>query len=191
MNAVAFLSYVIITSITPGPSNLLMMNESRHFGFLGAWKFNGGILTGFAVLGLLSAAFTTGLDQALPVLEPYLKWAGVLYLMYLAWKIGFSTSGPSSEPVGQATFLSGFVFQMINVKSILFFLTVLSAFILPESGSTTQTILYLIYTIVLGWAALLLWSAFGSLFSRLFTRFDRIFRFTMSALLIYSAVTIF
>ncbi|MGX8178403.1 LysE family transporter [Exiguobacterium artemiae] len=191
MNVAAFLSYVIITSITPGPSNLLMMNEARHFGFVGAWKFNGGILTGFAFLGLLSAGFTAGLDQLLPMLEPYLQLAGVAYLLYLAWKIGFPkpTSGKTIDM--QATFLSGFVFQMINVKSILFFLTVLSTFILPHSGSAVQTMVYLGYTILLGWAALLLWSAFGSLFSRFFTRYDRLFRFTMSALLVYSAVTIF
>lgn len=29
----AFLSYVIITSFTPGPSNMLVMNEARRFGF--------------------------------------------------------------------------------------------------------------------------------------------------------------
>ena len=148
MNVAAFLSYVIITSITPGPSNLLMMNEARHFGFVGAWKFNGGILIGFAFLGLLSAGFTAGLDQLLPMLEPYLQLAGVAYLLYLAWKIGFPkpTSGKTIDV--QATFLSGFVFQMINVKSILFFLTVLSTFILPHSGSAVQTMVYLGYTIL-------------------------------------------
>lgn len=52
MNIAAFLSYIIITSVTPGPSNLLMMNEARRYGFKGAWKFNSGILTGFALLGI-------------------------------------------------------------------------------------------------------------------------------------------
>ncbi|GHI00342.1 hypothetical protein AM1BK_38840 [Neobacillus kokaensis] len=40
MSIVAFLSYVIIKSITPGPSNILMMNEARRFGFAGS----GGLL---------------------------------------------------------------------------------------------------------------------------------------------------
>ncbi len=61
MSIIAFLSYVIMTSITPGPSNTLMMNEAQRFGFIGSWRFNTGILSGFAVLGILSGVFTIGL----------------------------------------------------------------------------------------------------------------------------------
>lgn len=85
MSIIAFLSYVIITSITPGPSNILMMNEARRFGFVGAWQFNTGILAGFAVLGMVSGIFTAGLYSWIPVVEPYFKLAGAAYLLYLAW----------------------------------------------------------------------------------------------------------
>ena len=64
---------MIITSITPGPSNILMMNEAKRFSFLGSWKFMIGILAGFAVLGIMSGVFTTGLYNLVPVIEPYFK----------------------------------------------------------------------------------------------------------------------
>ena len=70
MSITAFLSYVIITSITPGPSNILMMKEAKRFGFFGSWRFMIGILTGFAVLGIMSGVFTTSLYHWLPVVEP-------------------------------------------------------------------------------------------------------------------------
>lgn len=57
MSIIAFLSYVIITSITPGPSNILMMNEARKHGIGGAWRFSSGILLGFAVLGMMSGGY--------------------------------------------------------------------------------------------------------------------------------------
>ncbi|MFC4560020.1 hypothetical protein ACFO3D_17810 [Virgibacillus kekensis] len=96
----------------------------------------------------------------------------------------------NSEKV-QSSFLAGFFFQMINVKSTLFFLTVMSAFILPFNSSTKSIIPYLAITIFLGWLALLLWSGFGSFFNKFFVKHDKSFRLIMSLLLVYSAVSIF
>ncbi|WP_338780104.1 LysE family transporter [Metabacillus sp. FJAT-52054] len=191
MSIVAFLSYVIITSITPGPSNILMMNEARRFGFIGSWRFISGILAGFAVLGILSGIFTAGLYKWIPVLEPYFKIAGAAYLLYLTWQISRPKGSKKDGREVQTSFLSGFIFQLINIKSILFFLTVLSAFILPFNDSLKSIGIYLFISIFLGWLALLLWSGFGSLFKKFFVKYDRSFRLIMSLFLLYSAVTIF
>ncbi|WP_127539962.1 LysE family translocator [Paenibacillus illinoisensis] len=192
MSILAFLSYVIITSITPGPSNILMMNESRRFGFVGSWKFNSGILLGFAVLGLISGLFTTILYDWIPIAEPYLKLAGAAYLLYIAWQIGFQNKNPSkSSNSTQSSLLTGFLVQILNVKSILFFLTVMSAFILPFNHNYKSVALYLAIAILLGWLALLLWSGFGSLFKEVFSKHDKPFRIIMVLLLIYSAISIF
>lgn len=190
MNIVAFLSYVIITSITPGPSNILVMNEARRFGFLGSWRFICGILAGFAILGIISGFFTTSLYNWIPVVEPYFKIAGAAYLLYLAWQISISKDSKKSRDV-QSSFLSGLVLQIINVKSILFFLTLMSAFILPFNNSLKYIVMYLALAIFLGWLALLLWAGFGSLFKNLFAKYDKLFRLLMCLLLIYCAITIF
>lgn len=191
MSIVAFLSYVIITSITPGPSNILMMNEARRFGFLGSWRFTSGILVGFAVLGIISGIFTTGLYKWVPVIEPYFKMAGAAYILYLTWQFSLPKDSKNDFRDVQSTFLSGFIFQLINVKSIVFFLTLLSAFILPFNDSSKSVVIYLALGIFLGWLALLLWSWFGSLFKNFFAKHEKSFRLIMRLLLIYSAVTIF
>ncbi len=191
LNIVSFLSYVIITSITPGPSNILMMNEARGFGFLGSWRFICGILAGFAVLGIMSGVFTTSLYNWIPVVEPYFKIAGAAYLLYLAWQVSLSKSSKKDSRGVQSSFLSGFIFQIINVKSILFFLTLMSAFILPFNDSLKFIVMYLALAIFLGWLALLLWAGFGSLFKNFFAKHDKAFRLIMCLLLIYSAISIF
>lgn len=191
MSIVAFISYVIITSITPGPSNSLMMNEARRFGFVGAWKFSSGILAGFAALGIMSGIFTTGLYNWIPIVEPYFKIAGAAYLLYLAWQVGMNKSSKNNSNKVRSSFLSGFIFQLINIKSVLFFLTVMSAFILPFNHSIKSITFYLTIAIFLGWLALILWSAFGSIFKKVFSKYDRSFRAIMSLLLIYSSVSIF
>ena len=53
------------------------------------WRFSSGILAGFAVLGILSDAFTISLYNWIPVVEPYFKLAGACYLIYLALQVGF------------------------------------------------------------------------------------------------------
>ncbi|WP_404452038.1 LysE family transporter [Virgibacillus necropolis] len=191
MSIIAFLSYVIITSITPGPSNILMMNEARKCGIVGAWQFSSGILVGFAVLGIMSGVLTTSLYNLIPIVEPYFKFAGSAYLLYLAWQIGFPKGSKKGDKNKQSSFLSGFIFQVINIKSILFFLTVMSAFILPFHHSIKPIVFYLTLAIFLGWLALLVWSGFGSIFKNLFIKYDKSFRVIMCMLLMYSAVTIY
>ncbi|MCT2347190.1 LysE family transporter [Niallia taxi] len=191
MNITAFLSYVIITSITPGPSNILMMNEAKKFGFKGSWRFNSGILTGFAILGIISGIFTTSLYKWIPFMEPYFKVIGAIYLLYLAWKVSFPKGGKQQFKEVQSSFLSGLIIQLINFKSILFFLTVMSAFILPFNNSLTYILFYLLITIFLGWIALILWSGFGSVFKSILLKYDKSFRLVMGLLLMYSAVSIF
>ncbi|WP_078431519.1 LysE family translocator [Metabacillus halosaccharovorans] len=192
MSIVAFFSYVMITSLTPGPSNILMMNEARKFGFAGSWKFSAGILAGFAFLGIISGIFTTWIYKWIPVIEPYFKIAGAAYLCYLAWRIGFPKESAKNEMnEGQTSFFSGFIFQVINVKSILFFLTLMSTFILPFHQTIKSTGFYLSLSILLGWLALLLWAGFGSIFKKMFVRHDKVFRIIMCLLLVYSAVSIF
>ncbi|MCM3538398.1 LysE family transporter [Priestia endophytica] len=191
MNFTAFLSYIIITSITPGPSNLLMMNEARRFGFKRSLPFNIGILSGFIILGIVTSLLTTSLYKWIPMIEPYFKVVGAVYLLYLAWKIAFSKGGKEEDLDNQSSFFSGLFFQILNVKSILYFLTALSTFVLPYSGSNITIFFFMCLTIVIGCVALLLWAVFGSAFKKIFSKYNKTINIVMCLLLVYSAITIF
>ncbi|KYG26775.1 LysE family transporter [Priestia endophytica] len=191
MNFTAFLSYIIITSITPGPSNLLMMNEARRFGFKKSLPFNIGILSGFIILGIVTSLLTTSLYKWIPMIEPYFKVVGAVYLLYLAWKIAFSKGGKEEDIDNQSSFFSGLFFQILNVKSILYFLTALSTFVLPYSGSNITIFFFMCLTIVIGCVALLLWAVFGAAFKKLFSKYNKTINIVMCLLLVYSAITIF
>ncbi|MBG9812980.1 lysine transporter LysE [Bacillus endophyticus] len=191
MNFTAFLSYIIITSITPGPSNLLMMNEARRFGFKRSLPFNIGILSGFIILGIVTSLLTTSLYKWIPMIEPYFKVVGAVYLLYLAWKIAFSKGGKEEDIDNQSSFFSDLFFQILNVKSILYFLTALSTFVLPYSGSNITIFFFMGLTIVIGCVALLLWAVFGSAFKKLFSKYNKTINIVMCLLLVYSAITIF
>lgn len=191
MNIAAFLSYLLITSITPGPSNLLVMNEARRYGIKGAIPFFFGIMTGFIILGVATSLLTTSLYQWIPIVEPYFKVVGAAYLLYLAWQIVFSKKKNHPATDRESSFFSGLFFQLLNVKSILYFLTAMSTFILPYHDSQAAMLFFMCVTILIGCAALLLWAICGAAFQKVFAKYDKQINMAMCLLLIYSVITIF
>lgn len=121
MNLIAFLSYVIITSITPGPSNILMMNEARRFGFRGSIRFQVGIISGFIILGLVTSLLTTSLYHWIPMIEPHFKIVGAAYLLYLAWQIAFSKKKNNNAVHGRSFFFGADFPNSQHKKCLVFF----------------------------------------------------------------------
>ncbi|MDA5560662.1 LysE family transporter [Exiguobacterium sp. MMG028] len=186
---ISLIAFLIISSITPGPSNILIMNEVRQYGFKRAIPFVSGVLFGFACLGLLSSLFTVQLSAILPIMIPYLKLVGIAYLLFMAYKIAKSNMTPANTSKEKSSFMSGMFIQLINVKSILFFLTVWVTFVLPYTSTSIP--MYLVFLSVgIGWGALLLWAGLGHVFKRLFEQYDRPFRLVMSLSLVYTAISI-
>lgn len=189
MNMISLITFLVVSSITPGPSNILIMNEVRQYGLKNAMPFVGGILLGFACLGTISSLFTIQLSAILPIVIPYLKLVGIVYLLFLAYKIAKSSMTTTHTSKEKSSFMSGLFIQLINVKSILFFLTVWVTFVLPYTSTSIPV--YLVFLSVgIGWGALLLWAGLGHMFKRLFEQYDRPFRLVMSLSLVYTAISI-
>ena len=115
----ALLLYAFVTSISPGPNNLMLLASGVNFGFMRTIPHMVGIAIGFLVL-LLAVGFGLGaILTAFPALELALKVAGGAYLLYLAWKIAMSrTLGNARD--GRArpmTFLEAAAFQWVNPKA--------------------------------------------------------------------------
>jgi threonine/homoserine/homoserine lactone efflux protein len=177
-------------TLTPGPNNIMSMNNAKNVGFKKAIKFNFGILVGsFFVLGLC-LLFSSILYNLVPTIQFPMKILGAAYLLYLIIK----TLIPSKEHKVENTngsFLIGIVLQLINPKLILFGITVMSSYILPYYKEIPIQILFLIIITIIGFTATLCWALSGSLFSMLFTRHKRVLDIIMAVLLLYCAVSLF
>jgi threonine/homoserine/homoserine lactone efflux protein len=82
--------FAFVTSITPGPSNLMLLASGANFGLWRTLPQVAGITLGFTALLL---AVGLGLGAALaawPALHIGLQAAGAAYLLHLAWRIGRS-----------------------------------------------------------------------------------------------------
>lgn len=131
----ALVVYAFVTSITPGPNNLMLLASGVNFGFLRTIPHMLGIGAGFLSL-LLGVGMGLGaVLTAFPTLHTALKVAGGAYLLYLAWRIAMSRS-LSSKGEGAArpmSFLEAAAFQWINPKAWVMALTAMAVYTDPRA----------------------------------------------------------
>ncbi|MGE4802433.1 cysteine/O-acetylserine transporter [Yersinia hibernica] len=186
-----FLTYTLITALTPGPNNILALSSVNQHGFRRSLRVLAGMSAGFLVLMLACGMFTYTLISVLPSVTRWLVWIGAAYIFWLAWRIATSspaTSGGTGRPL---SFWVSFWLQFANVKIILYGITALSAFVLPYTQDIFWVTAVSILLAVIGCVGNLVWALAGHLFQSLFRRHGRWVNRILALLLIYCAVRMF
>ncbi|MDO9417335.1 LysE family translocator [Pararhizobium sp.] len=137
-----FMLAALLIELTPGPNMtwlaMISAAEGRRAGFAAV----GGVALGLGLLGIAGAMGAAGLIQSSAVLYEILRWAGVLFLLYLAVESWFAAGG--SEGAGEKSyrgyFLRGLLTNLFNPKAALFYISVLPAFVAPQSAVLPQTL---------------------------------------------------
>lgn len=191
MNLGAFLSYVIVTTYTPGPNNIMAMRNGNRFGFWGAFPFMLGMGSGAFLIMMASCLSNVFLSKVIPVFLPFMRWVGVAYMLYLAWGTLRPHDGGKQTSLSDGnSFPAGMALQVVNVKVILYAITVTATFIVPHTKSWGVMVLYSALLALMGFSSLVLWALFGVVLNRVTGRYQKIFNGVMALLLVYSAVAI-
>lgn len=113
----ALAGYALVTSITPGPNNLMLLASGVNFGLRRTLPHLAGISTGFFVLVFSVALGFAQLFTTFPALYTLVRLVGAAYLLWLAWQIATAPS-PTSENSQRRpmTFLGAAAFQWVNQK---------------------------------------------------------------------------
>lgn len=190
-NWIHFITYVIVTAITPGPNNLMSMTTAGRLGFKKALPFNLGILAGFSIIAVLCTLFCTLLSSLIPKAMPVMLVIGCIYMLYLAWHT-FKSTGDLEDSHAKSGFISGMLLQFVNPKIYIYCIISMEAYILPVFHG--QIMLLAVFAFILafiGFLCTLCWSFFGSAFKVLFTKYSRVTNTIMALLLVYCAVSLF
>ncbi|WP_321790313.1 LysE family translocator [Burkholderia pyrrocinia] len=180
--------FALVTSITPGPNNTMLLASGVNFGFRRTMPHLFGISIGVAIL-MLCVGF--GLGEAfkrLPLLYTILEAASVAYLLYLAWRIGTSgevkANGGKPRPM---TLIEAAAFQWVNPKAWMMVLTAATTVRLSADYGMNAAWMAVVF-ILIGFPCICLWAAFGLGLRRFLSnrRALRIFNVTMAVLLILS-----
>ena len=82
------------TSCSPGPNNVVASYSGFNFGILKTIPHMLGVIFGFTILVTIMNFGLINIFQKLPILQEILKYAGSIFLLYLAYKISFSKTDP-------------------------------------------------------------------------------------------------
>ncbi|GAL17106.1 transporter LysE family [Vibrio maritimus] len=187
----AFFTYVIITSITPGPNNILSLSIATQYGLKRAAKVISGMFCGYIVLMLLCGVFTYHMINLLPVITPWLTWIGAAYIVWLAWGIATSEVKTASEESKGISALAGFGLQFVNVKIILYGITSISTFVLPYTQNIYWILGASLLLALIALASNLVWAVAGRLLQSQFEKYGKAINMTLAATLLYCATQLF
>ncbi|QPB21796.1 LysE family translocator [Rhizobium sp. 007] len=184
----ALVLFAFTTSITPGPNNMMLFASGVNFGFRRTVPHMLGIGAGFFSL-LLGVGLGLGaLLRTVPALYTALKFAGGIYLVWIAWKIATSRAlSGGKDSVKPMSFLAAAAFQWVNPKAWVMAVTAMATYTNPD--------LYLASVLIVGLAfaavnipSVSTWAGFGSALSKWLSDPVRLkwFNVTMAVLLVLS-----
>lgn len=127
----AFCTVYGLTVASPGPGIAAIVARGLAHGMKGTPAFIGGFLVGDLVWFGIAATGLAAVARTAATLFVAIKWAGVAYLLYLAWKLWHAPARRVEEVEaddrehGWRAFMASFLLTLGNPKAILFFLALL------------------------------------------------------------------
>ncbi|PSU02742.1 LysE family translocator [Photobacterium gaetbulicola] len=125
----ALVTFAFVSTITPGPNNIMLMTSGANVGFLRTIPHMLGIIFGFSFMVILVGIGLVGIFQRYPLLQQALQVISVCYLLYLAFVIARSqpshSQGSDYRPM---SFFSAASFQWVNPKGWTMALTTVSVY---------------------------------------------------------------
>lgn len=184
-----FALFALVTSITPGPNNTMLLASGVNFGFNRTIPHMLGITCGFFVL-VVAVGFGLGaVFQTYPLLYSGLRYVGAAYLLYLAWKIAHS--GPVSESEkGESkpiSYLGAAAFQWVNPKAWIMAIGAISTYT-PMQGYFSNVIVIAAVFALINLPSVSVWAGCGTLLRNVLKdrRWLRLFNWGMALLLVAS-----
>jgi threonine/homoserine/homoserine lactone efflux protein len=138
----AFSLVALAMVCTPGPNMIYLISRSICQGPRAGFISLGGVALGFLFYMVCAALGITALLMAVPFAYDALRFAGALYLLYLAWQAikpgGRSAFEIADLPVDgtKRLFTMGLITNLLNPKAAVLYLSLLPQFIHPERGNT-------------------------------------------------------
>jgi threonine/homoserine/homoserine lactone efflux protein len=190
---IALVGFAFVTSVTPGPNNLMLLSSGVNFGLRASLPHMLGVGLGF---GAMIAILGLGLAQvfsATPELQTGLKIAGGLYMLWLAWKIANAGQVGEGRASGSPiTFLQAALFQWVNPKAWFMAITAIAAYAVPPDYYWSLLMVIGVF-VAINIPSIGMWTLFGVGLRRVLSnpRHLRVFNVIMAVLLVLSLWPLF
>lgn len=178
--------YMIISSFTPGPGNILAMNTTTNFGWKRSKNLILGICCGYLLVQFICTLVLYRLNMVLSPVLSVLKYVGAIYMVWLAIHIAINKKN-DSDVNKTPSFLTGLLLQLVNVKIYFYIITLLTAYFIPYIPNLPLLILAGIGATGIGSVATLTWAFLGIKLQNIYNRYFRVINIILAIFLLYCA----
>jgi cysteine/O-acetylserine efflux protein len=192
VNLFSVISYVLISTFTPGPSNISTASMAILHGYKNTLKYQVGLAFGVFLLMFLSGLFSAALLKIFPALEPTLRYVGAAYILYLAFgilKASYTFTTQETESLG---LVHGLILQILNPKLIVYAFSLFTTFLAAMNKNAASLSLVATVLAVVSFCATSVWALFGTGIKTYLRnpRWQMVINIALSILLVYSAISL-
>ena len=191
-NVFSLLAFILISTFTPGPSNIASASMGVLHGYKHTLKYQVGLAAGVFLVMLLSGWISITLLQIVPALEPALRYIGAGYMLYLALGILKASYFFTEKDVKPLGFVHGVMLQILNPKLFFYAFTLFSVFLISITGNLTLLLIAAALLSAISFGATSVWALFGAAIKTYLhhLRVKAVVNGIFALLLVYSAVNL-
>lgn len=182
----SYLPYASVTAFTPGPNNIVSLYAISQNGWKKGKNILLGIAAGFLCVMIICALFCYELAKYVPSITGIMKYVGAAYTIWLG--IHVAMSKPEETENKQMDFLKGFLLQFVNIKIIMYAITVYTGYVLPYTNDFSALLFHAVCLAAIGVAGNMTWAFAGGILQRFIAKYYRPFNLLMGAILILCAI---
>ena len=162
---------------TPGPNNAVASFSGFNFGIKKTIPLISGVWFGYTALVILINFVLISTFIKYPMIQEVIRVLGTFFLLYLAFKISFSTPSKEGKKINPVKFIDTFTFQFLNPKGVMAAITLISNFVIEEDYLNSS---------LTALASITTWAFFGKFLRKFATNnnFIKRFNYAMSLLLV-------
>jgi|TARA_B100001079_G_scaffold182647_1_gene157134 threonine/homoserine/homoserine lactone efflux protein len=185
--------FMFATSCSPGPNNIVASYSAFNFGVIKTIPHMCGVIFGFTSLVVVVNFGLINIFKMFPIIQEMLKYAGTIFLIYLAYKIAFSKSNSDNSSENPVKFIETFFFQFLNPKAVIVAIIIVSTYV--ESGENFIKYSLWVITVAFIFAcfSITFWTLIGKFLKKFATneKFIKLFNYVMSILLLGCIATFY
>jgi len=162
--------FAFVSSITPGPNNLMLLASGLNFGVRRSFPHMMGVSAGFAVMLIAVGLGLAEIFRLLPQAYLLLRIGGSAYLVYLAYGLlrsGDPGAGESPQAAGPMGFWAIALFQWVNPKAWVMGLTCYAAYVPPKADPGLVVMVAALFSTV-NLPCIAAWAGAGARLRRIF-----------------------
>ena len=182
-----------VTAYTPGPNNVVASYSGFNFGITKTLPHIFGVTLGFTSLVLFLSIGLINFFKLFPIVQVVIKYLGTLFLVYLAYKIAFSSASSEIKKENPVKFIETFLFQYLNPKGVSVAIIVVSNYVELGSNYINYATQVVVLAFLFSSTSITLWTFIGKFLRKFATneKFIKYFNYAMSVLLLLSIITFY